>query len=601
MELGIAIAIIIVGLILLNRETFRPGTVLFSILTLLVVTDVISIDDAFMGFSNKVTIVIMLLFIVGEGISRSGMFLLLSKITLFDRKIPLPRMILRLMLPISMLATLVNSVTVVAIFLPFIKRMAEKFNISSQKFLIPLSYAAILGGATTMLGSTSNLVVNGLLIGQNMETLNIFEPMKLCSILAIVGILYVSIVGNRFLPGEFVDKKKLDQSAFRDYYIEVLIPEGSGLIGEYIEKRSHPLLRDFKVVQISRDNKKIKTYNAPLKLAKGDVLALAGNSQCVTTAISMPDIQVCGWDEISKLGKTEDLTQVEVVLSPRFPGIGQTVSTYGFAEKFRSKVLAIHRNGKRFSNFELDSVEMKEGDNIIMLANMKFAKNLGESKNFYLTSESTEIENQSINIRKIISILITVIVMVVGTLLLQSRNDVSGIDAMLYFVVFAVVSMVVSGLIPLFQFTKFVRWDVLIAIASAFGISTAIEESGLASIIADSLAIMSKPIGPYGMLVIIYLVTSLLTELITNNVAVAISFPIAINVAENLNVDPKAFIMAICVSASLGFVTPLGSQANLITQNLGSYKYGDFVRIGLPLQILLGGIAIVLIPVFWSF
>ncbi|MFV0346355.1 MAG: SLC13 family permease [Bacteroidales bacterium] len=601
MEVVFVLVAIIAGLIFLNRETFRPGLVLFAMLTILIVAGVVSIDQAFVGFSNKVTIIILLLFLVGEGISRSGLFLLLSKITLFDRKIPLPRMILRLMLPISMLATLINSVTVVTIFLPFIKRMAEKFNISSQKFLLPLSYAAILGGATTMLGSTSNLVVNGLLLSQNMHSLNLFEPMKLCGILAIVGVLYMSIVGNRWLPGEFVDKKKLEQSTFRDYYIEVVIPKGSGLIGESIEKRTHPLLRDFKVVQISRNNKKIKTSNSAIGLLEGDILALAGNSQCVTTAISMSDVQLFAWEEIAELGKSEDLIQVEVVLSPRFPGIGQTVAEYKFAEKSRSKVLAIHRNGKRFSNFELDSVEMKEGDNIIMLANKKFAKNWGESKNFYLTSESEEIENQEINIRNIVTAFIIIAVMVLGTLFVQARNNVSGIDAMLYFVVFAIVAMVASGFIPLFQFTKFVRWDVLIAIASAFGISAALYESGVASSIANIFTGMSEPIGPYGMLIIIYVVTSLLTEFITNNVAVALTFPVAINAAANLGVDPKPFIMAICVAASLSFVTPLGSQANLITQNLGAYRYGDFMRIGLPLQILLGVIAIVLIPLFWSF
>ncbi|MFV0483237.1 MAG: SLC13 family permease [Bacteroidales bacterium] len=601
MELGIAIVTIIVGMFLLNREIFRPGVVLFGILVILIVAGVVSLEEAYVGFSNKVTIIILLLFLVGEGISHSGMFLLLSKITLFDRKIPLPRMIFRVMLPIAALATLVNSVTVVAIFLPFIKRMAEKFNISSQKFLIPLSYAAILGGATTMLGSTSNLVVNGLLIGQNMDTLNLFEPMKLCAILAVVGVLYVSIVGNKWLPGEFIDKKKLDQSTFRDYYIEVILPRGSGLIGEFIEKRSHPLLRDFRVVQISRDGKKIKTSNSPFELLEGDVLALSGNSQCVTSAISMPDVQIFGWEEISELGKIEDLIQVEVVLSPRFQGIGKTVAEYNFAEKFRSKILAIHRNGKRFSSFELDNIEMRGGDNIIMLSNKNISKNWAESKNFYLASESEEIETQKINYRNVVAASVILLIMVVGTLVYQNNERFSGIDIMLYFVLFAFVAMVASGFISRFQFTKFVRWDVLIAIASAFGISAGVEASGIASTVADSLTGMSKPIGPYGMLIIIYVVTSVLTELITNNVAVALIFPVAISVATNLGVDPKAYIMAICVAASLSFVTPLGSQANLITQNVGNYRFDDFLRLGLPLQILLGTIAVILIPLFWSF
>ena len=291
---------------------------------------------------------------------------------------------------------------------------------------------------------------------------------------------------------------------------------------------------------------------------------------------------------------------VEVVLGPRFPGIGQTLGKFDFFRHYGGIVTAVNRNGERITT-GLNKLKLQEGDNLVLLTDDSFISTWGDSKVFYLVSDAGDFEIPQQKSRRWLASVI-LIFMIVGATIGEYMPKVNGMKIdMFYFAAAALFAMTALKIFPAKKYTKYVSWDVLIAIASAFAISQAMTNSGIANIIAGVIIDIVKDYGPHAVLAALFLITNICTETITNNAAAALTFPIALSLSTELGVDPMPFFITICVAASASFSIPIGYQTNLIVQSVGGYKFKDFLKIGLPLNLIIFILSIILIPLIWEF
>jgi di/tricarboxylate transporter len=593
------LAIIILMIAALAKEVMRPGLILFSALIILMIFGSVNAKEVLAGFSNKGMITVGILFVVSEGIRQSGALNKLAVTFLPKRRGNIRLLFFRLMFPISFMSAFLNNTPIVIIFAPIVKKWAEDLNLSSQKFLIPLSYATILGGVCTLIGTSTNLVVHGLMLDNGMSGFSMFELGMVGVPLAFAGYLYMSYIGVHLLPGNknFIRRPLSDQ---KDYYYELIVPEGSPLVGQILKNGRSKDLKGFDIIQIERDNVKIEGKTAGLTLEANDNLLVAGKSSGLEIIKDLKSVRIKGLELLKGQINTSELKQYEAVLAPRFPGIGKTIIEFNFFDHYQAIIVAVHRNGERITS-NLRSLKLREGDNLVLLTTDRFIKNWGDSKIFYLTTYIRDHQENTAKSKKWLALTILAL-MIAGATATDYLPKFEHVQAdMFFFSAVAAMLMIWLKIVPHQKYTKAISWDILITIACSFGISKAMQNSGLADGIALTAINFAKNWGPVGVLACIFLITTIFTELITNNAAAAISFPIAMAAANQMGIDPKPFFVAICIAASASFSTPIGYQTNLIVQGIGNYRFVDYVKVGLPLNILMFIISIILIPMFWKF
>ncbi|HET6556083.1 MAG TPA: SLC13 family permease [Prolixibacteraceae bacterium] len=593
------LAVIIIMIFALAKEVMRPGLILFSAAIIMLIFGSISPDEMLAGFSNKGMLTVGILFIVSEGIRQSGALNQLAYSFLPKKRGNVRLLFFRMMFPISFISAFLNNTPIVIIFAPIVKKWAESLNMSSQKFLIPLSYATILGGICTLIGTSTNLVVHGLMLENGFAGFSMFELGQVGVILAFVGYIYMSYVGVHLLPGEknFIRKPLSEQ---KDYYYELVVPPTSSLIGQTLKNGRSKELKGFDIIEIERNGGKISGKEPGLTFEAHDQLLVGGKSDGLEMIKELTSVRLKGLDLLKDQINTTELKQYEAVLAPRFPGIGKTIVEFNFFEHYQAAIIAVHRNGERITS-DLRNLRLKEGDNLVLLTTDRFIKNWGDSKIFYLTTYIGDHKQNNGKSKRWLALSI-LFLMIAGATAADYLPKFGNVKTdMFYFSAIAAMLMVWLKIVPHQKYTKAISWDILITIACSFGISKAMQNSGAADGIALTAINFAKSWGPVGVLACIYLITNIFTEVITNNAAAAVSFPIAMAAANQMGIDPKPFFVAICIAASASFTTPIGYQTNLIVQGIGNYRFKDFVKVGLPLNIVIFIVSILLIPFFWKF
>lgn len=595
----IALGVILLMIVALIKELLRPGLILFSALVIFMVTDIISAEDALSGFSNKGMITVALLFLVSEGVKETGVLNKIGAFIMPKKRKPIPRLLMQIMIPVSAISAFLNNTPVVIIFAPMLKKWADKLSLPSQKFLIPLSYATIFGGTCTLIGTSTNLLVHGMMLDRGMAGLTMFELAKVGLFIVFFGFLYINLFSNRLLPGEKIPRFSFPNDT-REYYFDLDLPANSNLIGKEIEKRRLPGLNEFQVRTVIREGKHIRISNTPFLLEADDKLIVAGSSEDAGYLTQSSNVKLTALENVDPDFLKKSLKQVEVVIAPRFPGIQKTLGDFDFFGHYNAVVMAVHRNGERITT-NLENLELKAGDNLMLLTTDDFTRYWGESRVFYMASEIGDMDDPKDRRRRWIAMGL-VFIMIAGATLgrfipTQGKNEFD----MFFFAAVTVVLMAMMKIFTPKKYTKPINWDVLITIACAIGISRALQLSGAADFIARSTINISKGFGPLGVLAAIFIITNIFTEVITNNAAAAITFPIAYAAAAQLGVDPKPLFITICVAASSSYSTPIGYQTNLIVQSIGNYKFSDYWKIGLPLNLMALIISLLVIPMFWPF
>lgn len=517
--------VVLVLLVALMKDWMRPGLILFSGAVIFMCAGIISPKELLEGFSNKGMITVALLFLVSEGVRRSGLLEQLLGYLLPQKKVTI-RGVHRRMLPVvATLSAFLNNTPMVVIFGPMIKRWADRHGQSATKFLIPLSYATILGGMCTLIGTSTNLVVHGMALEESAKNtavrgLSMFELGQVGVFIALAGMLYIYVASQWLLP----EKRKSDSSA------QEVAPENS------------------------------RFY------------------------------------------------RVDVVLGARFPAIGKNIRDFNFQQKYGASLLELHRGGETYIIHDLRRERYMEGDTLVLLADDDFMDNWGDSSFFMMVDSSKPQKEKDLGSKKKWFTIILLFLMIFGAAVGELPEIRTWAETnfgmkfdMFFWVCVVTVIMAWFKIFNARKYTKFFSWDVLITIAMAFAISKAMQNSGMADAIAAWAVSLSHGGDPHLLLAVIFILASLFTELMTNNAAAALIFPISLSVAEHLGVSPMPFIVVICIAASCSFCTPIGYQTNLIVQGLAGYKFGDFVKVGLPLTLICLVMSLWLVPIFWPF
>lgn len=600
LESYIVLFVVAAMIVALAKDAMRPGLVLFSGAVFFMAIGIITPGEMAAGFSNKGMLTVGVLFLVSEGVRYSGILNKLAAISLPRKKRSMPRMLATIMIPISALSAFLNNTPVVIIFAPVIKRWAEKLNISPSKFLIPLSYATIFGGVCTLIGTSTNLVVDGMMQEAGFKGLYMFELAQIGLIITFAGWIYVSFVGHYLLPDLKKSAPGNDRIDTKEYYFNMRVTPNSKYIGEVIRKGQLSDNKNISIVGVERNGTMNYTQNEHIVLQERDKLLVSGYDENIENLLSLEGLDVITHGDLEKVIENENLMRIEVVLAPRFPGIGSTLKEFDFYNRYNGIVLAIHRNGSSILS-NLSDERLRAGDSLIILADDEFIESWKESKIFFLISAKGEVE-KPIKTYKIGWTIATVLIMILGATFSRYLPTIRGsVPDMFIFASIAAVMMAILRIFPPKKYSRAISWDVLITIASAFAISKAMFNSGVADQIAQTAINSVKHMGPGAVLSIIYLITMVFTEIITNNAAAAISFPIALSAAHQLGVDPKPFFVVICIAASASFSTPIGYQTNLIVQSIGNYKFRDYLKVGLPLNLIVFILSIIFIPKIWHF
>ncbi len=583
-EAWVSLAVIVLNVALLISTRIGADIVLVSGVTVLMLLGILSPSEALSGLANEGMVTVGVLYVVVAGIRETGGVNWLGQ-RLFGRPKSLPGAQVRMMAPIAALSAVLNNTPLVAMMIPAVSDWARRNRFAASKLMIPLSYAAILGGTCSLIGTSTNLVVNGLLLEQTSIRFGLFDIAWVGVPCALVGIGFVVMFARWLLP----DRSSVisQQGDPREYTLEMLVETGGPLVGKSIEEAGLRSLQQLYLAEIERGDRVIPAVGPQEVLQGGDRLAFVGVIESVVDLNKIRGL-IPAPDQVAKLTTPRSQRAlIEAVVSSSSPLVGKSVRAGGFRTVYNAVIIAVARNGERL-NQKIGDIVLQVGDTLLLEASPGFAKTHRNSRDFFLVSQvanSTPPRHE----RSVIAFAI-----LVGMIALVTFGLLSMLQASLLAAGLMLLTRCISGAAA----RRSVDWQVLIVIAASFGLGKALEVTGAAEVIAGSLVTAAGG-NAYLSLIIIYLVTMTFTELITNNGAAVLMFPIALATATSLDANFATFAICIMMAASASFATPIGYQTNLMVYGPGGYRFTDYFRIGIPMNLVMALVTLLIAPLVW--
>jgi di/tricarboxylate transporter len=570
---------------LLITDRASPDIACLGGLALLLVTGVVDVSGGLAGFSNEGVLTVAALFVVASGLYQSGGLRLLTN-RLFSSVRGLRRAMARLTIPAAFASGFLNNTPIVALLIPGTTRWSRDNDIDPARLLIPLSYAAILGGTCTLIGTSTNLVVDGLLRESGHEGFSFFAITAVGLPVAIVGLLFLFLVGPHLLPRDARNPEIFGPVSF--FTTEVTLPADSPHLGKTLGEISVGELEGIAPIGIVRKSVLLPAPGPTMPLAKGDRLIFSAPAAAVLQVHRFPGFTPASGTTIDD-GLRGDAGHVyEAVLSQRCPLVGSIVGDGSFRRQYGAAVLALARQGERIEPESLEDWQLRAGDVVLLEAGEGFdVKHLGREV-FVIADHKPPPPLPGH--RGPLSVLVALAMIAAAVLELLTIFQAAAAAAAL---------TVAFGILTPADARKSLDWQVLLTIAAAFGIANALRDTGVAASIAEATVALGP--GPWITLALFYLTTVLMTESITNNAAAALMFPFGLTIAQSLEVSPIPFAVATMIAASASFATPLGYQTNLMVYGAGNYRFRDFLKIGLPMSLVVGATAIAIIPRVFPF
>ncbi|WP_058308609.1 SLC13 family permease [Gracilibacillus massiliensis] len=589
LEMGFVLVVIVVMFVALLLELARPDMIVFSALVIFVLTGLLTPEEAFKGFSNQGMLTIALLFIVAGAVQKHGLLEQMMKQWLSKSK-KVRGSMFRFYLPISLSSAFLNNTPIVVTFTPMIKKWCEERGIAPSKFLIPLSYVTILGGTITVIGTSTNLVVHGMLLDYGLEGFTLFQLAVVGVPVLIIGFIYLFTIGFKLLPHNkgFSEQVKKDS---REYIAEMTVSSSFAFINETVENAGLRELKGLYLVEIIRESERISPVKSTTIVRAGDRLIFTGLISTIAELQQLKGLQLetgthLDLDDL----KNGDVQLVEAVVSHQSSLLSKSIKQSQFRSRFDAGVLAVHRNNERIKS-KIGEIILKPGDVLLLLAGSDFVRTYQHSNDFYVVSSMETPNHLNENRKKGWFSIIVLIIMILAVTL----NVLSMFKAMLL----AVFIFIITKIISPEEAKKKIQFHVLLLIASAFGVGTAMTKTGLASWMANGLLEIGEPLGIIAILIAVYILTNIFTELITNSAAAVLMLPIGIEMAEVLSLDYMGFAVTIAIAASASFITPIGYQTNLIVYGPGGYTFSDYIKVGTPLSIIVMLITVTIVNMLW--
>ncbi|WP_150909946.1 SLC13 family permease [Marinobacter halotolerans] len=573
------------ALVLMSVGRYGPHLVMLSVLIVLSATGIISADEALSGFSNSGLITVVAMFVVAAGIHHSGgVDLVVNHLLRSPRSVRSAQA--RIIFPVALLSGFLNNTPVVATMIPAIHAWSRKIGISSSKLMIPLSYSAILGGTLTLIGTSTNLVVNGQyqqLTGD--EGFSIFSITAVGLPVAIFGLGIMLLVLPRALPDR-KDQQKF--GAMREFTLEVAVALDGPLVGKSVGEAGLRELDRLYLVEIERDGSVVTAVPSEERLRGGDRLVFAGDTQAISDLLRINGIVPSVHDDEPSLSKDRaERRLVEAALSPQSEVLGMTIRDARFRDRYGAVVLAVARGGERVSG-NLGNIRLKTGDVLLLEARPAFVSRQRYAKDFLLINDlETDTPRHD---RAYLSW---------GILLVLVGLAASGVFSMLNAALLGAALMILTGCCSVGQAQKAVDVPVMLTIAASFALGAALEATGAAGYVAEGILAASSG-HPVLTLVLVYLSVSVLTEVITNNAAAVLVLPVVLSMTTALGIAPEPYVIALMMAASASFATPLGYQTNMMVFGPGGYRFMDFVKVGLPMNLVIGAVTVTVITLVYG-
>lgn len=575
------------GLALIIMVTGRvaPHLVMLGVMVLLSASGIIDANLALAGFSNTGLITVVAMFVVAAGIHHSGgVDLVVQHLLRSPRSVRSAQA--RIAVPVSLLSGFLNNTPVVATMIPAVHAWSRKIGISPSKLMMPLSYSAILGGTLTLIGTSTNLVVNGQYQELTGEAgFSVFSITAVGLPVAVIGLAAMLLVLPRMLP----DRK--DQQKFgsmREFTLEVAVAFDGPLVGKSVGEAGLRELERLYLVEIERDGSVVTAVPSEERLCGGDRLVFAGDTQAISDLLRINGIVPSVHDDEPSLSKDRaERCLVEAALSPQSDVLGLTIRDARFRDRYGAVVLAVARGGERVSG-NLGNIRLRPGDVLLLEARPAFISRQRYNKDFLLINDlGTETPRHD---RAYVSWGILVVLVGAAALGWLSMLNAALLGAGL---------MIASGCCSVGQAQKAVDVPVILTIASSFALGGALQVTGAAELVAAQILSVSAG-HPLLTILLVYLAVSVLTEVITNNAAAVLMIPIVLSMTASLGVEPEPFVIAVMMAASASFATPLGYQTNTMVFGPGGYRFMDFVRIGLPFNVFVGLVTVVVIALVYQ-
>ena len=581
----LTLAVVAGTVVLLARDTVPPALAVLGADILLLLAGVIDTDAAFAGFSNPAPITVAALLVVAAAVEKTGALQPLVAAAL-RRGDGSRRELARLLVPIAAASAFLNNTPIVAMLAPQVADWAEKRGKAASLYLMPISFATVLGGVVTLIGTSTNLVASGLMVEAGMAPLGMFELTRAGLPVAVCGLAVLIALAPILLPDRRPARAALHDD-LREFVMHCTVSAGGPLDGETVEGGGLRNLQGVFLVEVERDGEVIAAPAPSTVLRGGDRLAFAGRVDTVRDLQGMRGLVPAEHAHTAAYASARH-TFFEAVVSGASPLVGKTLRQAGFRERYQAAVLAIHRAGQRV-NAKLGTVPLREGDTLLLLSDDGFAPRWRDRSDFLLVSRLGGAPPPSSRQALLVGVLTFGLVAVAGL----------GLVPILHASLVAAIALVATGVLSPAQARAAVDLDVLVVIAASFGLGAAVEQSGLAALLGGALVGAAAGMGPVAVLAAVAVATLLLTELITNNAAAVLLFPVAMAAAAQLHLNPRAFAVAVTIAASTSFLTPIGYQTNTMVYGMGGYRFGDFARLGLPVTLVSLAAIVIFVPLFW--
>ena len=569
-------------LVLVTLAFTRIGShlVLMGALTILSISGVITAQEALVGFSNEGLITVAAMFVVAAGIHASGGVDLLVHHFMGHPK-TIRQAQSRICIPVTMISAFLNNTPLVATMIPAVRSLAKKIDIAPSKLMIPLSYAAILGGTVTLIGTSTNLVVNGqyqALTGNPGFSLFAITPIGLP--VALVGIIFMLWWFPRALPN-YRNDPLLDK--MREFTLEVAVATDGPLVGKSVQQAGLRNLKRVYLVEIEREGHIVTAVTPDEILKGGDRLVFAGDTEAISDLLRINGLVPSTHEGEPLLsGHQNERCLVEAAISPHSDCIGETIRESNFRARYGAVILAVARNGERVVG-NLGSIQLQAGDTLLLEARPAFITRQRYNKDFLLINDLDSAPPRHQRAYAAWAILFSIIA-VAGF----------GVTSMFNAALVGAAAMIISGCCSASQAQKSLDIGVLITIAASFALGAALKSTGVTAAIAEQVISLS---GGEALLILTltYITISMLTEIISNNAAAVLMLQIVLDMTQSAHLNPEPFIFAIMMAASASFATPIGYQTNLMVQGPGDYRFKDFLKVGIPMNIIVGITTIIVI------
>ena len=579
--------LVVIGicLALLVKDKTAPSVILFGGTVFLMLVGVIDTASALSGFANPAPFTVAALYVVARAIEKTGGLQPLVRGTLGAGRTHVTRLT-RLLVPVGAASAFLNNTPIVAMLTPEVAEYAERKGEAASAYLMPLSFAAILGGLVTVIGTSTNVVVSGLLESTGAPPLGMFEVTPLGLPIALVGLLFLVVAAPRLLPTRRASRRQFTDDV-REFAVNMRIDERGPLVGLTVEQAGLRNLSGVFLVAVHRTEEVLAPVGPELVLHGGDLLTFAGQADQVLDLHSKPGLVSAELEHAIDFHGAGH-TYFEVVIGPASSLVGRTLRDVDFRSRYQAAVLAIHRAGERVPE-KLGAVTLQPGDTLRLLADGGFRERwMGRADFLLVAGIGGMAPTRSRDAGWVVAIIAGIVTV-----------STTGLMPILHASLLGAILLPTLGILTPAECRRAVDLDVVIMIAAAFGIGAAMQESGLAGEIATGVFGVFSGYGVTATVLGLVIVTLVLTELVTNNAAAILVFPVALSVASGLGADPRPFAIAVAIAASASFLTPIGYQTNTMVYGPGGYRFSDYARLGLPLTIVVAVMISLLVPRLW--